>query len=126
MARTHLGQPDLARIWDAAAEDFQSLEPDEVRKFRWIVAELFLVFEAQFYAYRGGVLSEPSWQIKRDTIVGLLENPLLREQWDNRMTPFSEEFRAEIEAHRERSESSWTHQSVAGGPGSSTRSVAGR
>jgi len=108
-------QPELARIWDAAADDFESLEPDEIRRFRWIVAELFLVFESQYYAYRGGLLSEPSWQIKRETILGLLENPILREQWVSRMTPFSEEFRQEIEAHEGRTDVSWVHQSVSGG-----------
>jgi hypothetical protein len=108
-------QPELARIWDAAAEDSESLAPDEIRRFRWTIAELFLVFEAQFYAYRGGLLSEPSWLTKRDTILGLLENPILEEQWISRMVPFSEEFREEIDAHRGSSQSSWTHQSVSGG-----------
>ncbi len=108
-------QPELARIWDAAAEDSESLGPDEIRRFRWTVAELFLVLEAQFYAYRGGLLSEPSWLTKRDTILGMLENPILEEQWVSRMVPFSEEFREEIDAHRGSSKSSWTHQSVSGG-----------
>ena len=107
-------QPDLARIWDAAAEDFESLGPDEIRRFRWIVAELFLVFEGQYYAFRGGLLSETSWLVKRDTILALLENPILGDQWTNRMVPFSEEFREEIDTHRENSDSSWTHQSVSG------------
>jgi hypothetical protein len=108
-------QPELTRIWDAAAEDFESLGPEEIRRFRWIVSESFLVFESQYYAYRGGLLSEPSWLIKRDTTLALLENPILREQWDSRMTPFSAEFRQEIETHRGLSDVSWAHQSVAGG-----------
>jgi len=107
-------QPELSRIWDDAAEDFEALGPEEIRRFRWIVAELMLVFESQYYAYRGGLLSEVSWLTKRDTILGLLENPILLEQWLSRMTPFSEEFRNEIESHRGRSDVSWVHQSVSG------------
>jgi hypothetical protein len=107
-------QPELARIWDAAAEDFESLGPDEIRRFRWIVAELFLVFEAQYYAYRGGLLSEASWLIKRNTILALLENPILGEQWTSRMVPYSEEFRKEIDTQSGNSDSSWVHQSVSG------------
>jgi hypothetical protein len=107
-------QPELARIWDAAAEDFESLGPDEIRRFRWIVAELFLVFEAQYYAYRGGLLSKASWLIKRNTILALLENPILGEQWTSRMVPYSEEFRKEIDTHSGNSGSSWVHQSVSG------------
>ena len=108
-------QPDLARIWDVAAEDFESLGPDEVRRFRWILAELFLVLEGQYYAYRGGLLSEASWQTKRNTILVLLENPILEGQWTSRMVPFSEEFREEIDAHRGKSDLSWTYQPVSGG-----------
>ena len=111
-------QPDLARIWDAAAEDFQSLGPDEVRRFRWMVAELFLVFEASYYAHQGGLLSDLSWLKKRETMLGLLQNPILLEWWASRMTPFSEEFWQEIETHRG-SDVSWVHQSVGGSPISS-------
>ena len=105
-------QSENRRIWDAAAEDFGSLDPEEVRRFRWIVAELQLVFESSYYAYRGGLLSEPSWAVKRDTILGLLQNPIIQDQWDRRQTPFSEEFRQEIEAHRGRSDLMWKHQLV--------------
>lgn len=106
-------QPDLQRIWDQAAVDFESLGPEEVRKFRWLVAELFLVFESAYFAHRGGVLSQPSWSTKLDTIIGLLENPIILEWWDNRFTPFSEEFRQHIDGARTQSEASWKHQSVA-------------
>jgi len=110
--------PENMRIWDAAAEDSESLAPDEVRRFRWIVADLFLVFEAQYHAFKGGILSEPSWSIKRDTVLGLLENPVIQEQWDNRMTPFSEEFRAEIDTYKGGPVSSWAHQVVGSSSGS--------
>ena len=109
-------QPELTRIWDVAAEDVEQLDPDEVRLFRWTIADLFLVFEAQYYAYRGGVLSEASWLAKRDTVLSLLQNPVLLEQWTSRFTPFSEEFRAEIDAHRGASDPRWKHQTVADRP----------
>jgi hypothetical protein len=35
------GQPVLLRIWDAAA-DPSSLDPEGIRRFRWLVAEWFL------------------------------------------------------------------------------------
>jgi hypothetical protein len=103
--------PEKMRIWDAAAEDVESLAIDEVRQFRWIVADMFLVFEAQYYAFKGGILSEPSWLIKRDTVLAFLENPIIQEQWDNHMTPYSEEFRAEIDTYRGRPVA-FVHQAV--------------
>ena len=80
-----------------------------------MVAELFLVFEAAYFAHRGGLLSDPSWTAKRDTMLVLLENPILVEWWDSRFTPYSEEFRQDIEEHRGSSEVSWVHRPVAGG-----------
>jgi len=107
-------QPEQLRIWDLAAEDSASLNPAEVSQFRWTVAELFLVFEAQYFAHKGGILSEASWSIKRGTILGFLENPIIREWWENRMTPFGEEFREEIETHRDGSNITWKHEPVGG------------
>ena len=105
--------PERTRIWDKGAEDPEGLSPDEVRLFRWIVAEMYLVFEASYFAFKGGFLSEPSWSMKRDMIVAFLENnPIIRDQWDRRMTPFSEEFRREIDEHTGSPISSWVHQSV--------------
>jgi hypothetical protein len=109
-------QPDLGRIWDLAATDFEALDPDEVRRFRWIVAELFLVFESQYYAYCQGYVSENSWVARRDVMLGLLSNANILEWWSNRLTPIGEEFRAEIDSHLGRDDVSWTHQSVAPRP----------
>ncbi len=104
--------PENTRIWDAAAENFAGLSPEDVRRFKWIVTELFLVFEGSFYAHRGGLLSQPSWVVRRDTILGLLQNPIIQDQWDRRQTPFSQEFRQEINNHRGISDLSWSHQTV--------------
>lgn len=105
-------QPDGLQIWDSAAEDVSSLSPEEVRRFRWFVAELFLVFEGQFQVYRRGHISEISWEGKRDVIHGLLSNPVIREWWENQFTPFSQEFRAEVERIRGRSRGTWVHRPV--------------
>ena len=106
-------QPEMQRIWDDAAIDPAQLTPEEVRRFRWVVSELFLVFESTYFAYRNGILSEPSWQIKLDTAVGMLQNPIVREWWENRFTPFSEEFRAHIDANRGDTAGVFEHQPVA-------------
>ncbi len=109
-------QPDLARIWDAAASDFESLGPDEVRRLRWLVAELFLIYEGQYQVFRSGHINEMSWGAKRDVMLGLLENPKISEWWENRMTPFSEEFFREIEKGRGRNNLTWKHQTVGSEP----------
>lgn len=104
--------PEQMRVWDLAAAAPDRLTDEEIRQFRWTVAEVFLVFESQYFAYKGGVLSLESWHVKRGTLLGFLENPILAEWWARRMTPFSEEFRQEIEAHRDKDAITWNHEEV--------------
>ena len=64
------GQPDLLRIWDAAA-DPSSLSPEDIRRFRWLVAEWFFIFDGQYDFYKKGLISEESWKPKIDACLGL-------------------------------------------------------
>ena len=81
-------QPELSRIYDAAAEDPTSLTPEEISRFRWVVGELFLIYEGHYQLYRTGHIAEISWKGKDQVMQGLLENPLVAEWWNRRMTPF--------------------------------------
>lgn len=105
-------QPELSRIYDAAAEDPTSLTPEEISRFRWVVGELFLIYEGHYQLYRTGHIAEISWKGKDQVMQGLLENPLVAEWWNRRMTPFSDEFYEYIERLRSSPGSSWTHQRV--------------
>ena len=106
------GQPELLRIWDAAAEP-SSLSPEDIRRFRWLVAEWFLIFDGQYDFYRKGHISEESWRTKIDSCLGLLANPIIAGWWENRQAPLSGEFRAYIESIRDSTDRSWEHQAIA-------------
>ena len=103
-------QPDLVRIWDAAASDPSSLNPEEKSRFRWSVTELFIMYEAQYQIYKKGYFSDNSWQFKIDTLTEFLKNPVLEEWWDMRFAPIGDEFREYIESQRV-SPGSWVHRS---------------
>jgi len=105
------GQPDLLRIWDAAA-DPSSLGPEDIRRFRWLVAEWFLIYDGQYDFYRKGHLSEGSWRPKIDSCIGLLENPIVAGWWEKRQAPLSREFREYIESIRDSTDHSWEHQVI--------------
>jgi hypothetical protein len=105
------GQPDLLRIWDAAA-DPSSLDPEDIRRFRWLVAEWFFIYDGQYDFYTKGHISEESWKPKIDACVGLLRNPILADWWEKRQAPLSGEFREYIESIRDSPDHSWEHQVV--------------
>ena len=105
-------QPELLRIYDAAADDPDSLSGDDISRFRWLIAELFMTYEGYFHLYERGHITESSWTGKDRVMQGFLQNPLLVEWWLERITPFSDEFYDHIEQRRRSFDGSWTHQSV--------------
>ena len=109
-------QPELGRIWDTAATDPASLSPEDVRRFRWIVGELFLIYEGQYHLFRRGHITDSSWKGKADLIQAILKNPVATDWWEKRMTPFSDEFFQYGESLRALPDGSWVHQEVAGPP----------
>jgi hypothetical protein len=73
-------QPELGRIWDAALENPDALSKDEVRRFIFVIAELFLIFEGQYKLFQKGYISADSWRSKTEMMLGFLRNSLV-EQW---------------------------------------------
>jgi hypothetical protein len=106
------GQPDLLRIWDAAA-DPSSLTPEDIRRFRWLVAEWFFIYDGQYDFYKKGHISEEAWKTKIDSCIGLLANPIIADWWEKKQAPFSGEFRRYIESIRGSTDPSWGHQVIA-------------
>lgn len=107
-------QPELIRIWDAAA-DPASMSPEDKARFVWLVTEAFLIYETQYEFYRKGHISEEAWQPKIGSALGLLENPIVAAWWEAKMTPFGGEFRRYVESLRDSQAPSWTHRPVASG-----------
>lgn len=105
------GQPELLRIYDAAV-DPSSLRPEDVRRFRWFIAEWFVIFDGQYDFYRKGLISEESWKPKIAACLGLLENPIIADWWEKRQAPLSGEFREYIESIRDSPDRSWDHQAI--------------
>jgi hypothetical protein len=113
-------QPDILQIYDAAAEAPSSLSPDDIRRFRWFIAEWFVIFDGQYDFYKKGLISEESWKPKIATCLGLLENPIVADWWEKRQAPLGGEFRAYVESIRDSHDGSWDHQSIGAlseGPG---------
>ncbi len=104
--------PELSRIYDVAATDPESLTEEEARRFIWFVAEYFVLFESHFVLFSKGHISQQTWDVKVDVLLGLLQNPLLRGWWDSRITSFSPDFVEYLELRRAETNPKWTHTHV--------------
>lgn len=107
-----VANPDVARIWDAAAEDPESLEPNDRAVFIWFMAQLFLIYEGQYHLYKKGHITENAWKPKLHSLLGLLQNPIVIPWWESRAAPFSPEFVDYLDAMRDSPDIEWSHQSI--------------
>jgi hypothetical protein len=102
----------MLRIWDLAITDHSSLSSDEIRQYRWMCADLFLLYEGQYQLYKRGHVAEEIWKGKVDMMCGLLKNPAVLEWWSSRMAPLTEDFIQYIESRS--TSNNWKYQPVHG------------
>ena len=100
---------ELTALYDRAADEPDSLTAMERVRFKWLIGELFMIFEGYFQLYSKGRLAEDSWRDKSQSIYGLLQNPIIADWWEMRLTPFSSEFVNHINANRSDFDDSWQH-----------------
>ena len=104
--------PEMLRIWDLAITDPSSLSSDDIRQYRWMCVDLFLMYEGQYQLYKRGHVAEDIWKGKADMMCGLLQNPAVSEWWSLRMSPLSDDFVQYIESLPTSNE--WKYQPVSG------------
>jgi hypothetical protein len=89
--------PELVRIWDAAAGDVSSLNEADTARFIWLVATAVFIYEGQYLYYKNGLIVEDAWKPKIDSMLGLLNNPIMHEWWENELGPVSGELRRYVD-----------------------------
>ncbi|MGA1677628.1 MAG: hypothetical protein ACO377_14525 [Pseudomonadales bacterium] len=85
-------QPEVLKLWDLAITDPKSMSVDDIRQFRWAIAELFLIYEGHYHVYKRGFIAEEAWQSKANMMRGMLESPIVSEWWSSGLAPFTAEF----------------------------------
>ena len=85
-----VNNPELGRIWDAAAAAPDSLTDDEKRVYLWYVVELIFLYEGVFSSYREGLITETAWMAKAKFVLILLRSTWVENWWLSRVAPLSE------------------------------------
>jgi hypothetical protein len=107
-----VNNPNLSRIWDAAADDPKSLTDGDIRQFLWFVMELLILYEAQYHMYLDGHISAKTWDAKANMLLGTIQNPVVAKWWDSGLGPFSPQFREYIDLHRNSKDLKWEYGNV--------------
>jgi hypothetical protein len=103
---------DFARFHEVVAKDLELVElfekaqfhenmkDVEIARYRWLIAELFYICESAYKRFRREQLTAETWETYVGNLLGHLENPIIREWWDMKYSPFPQEFRTAIEEAR--------------------------
>ncbi|MGH0029311.1 MAG: hypothetical protein ACQGVC_05945 [Myxococcota bacterium] len=83
---------ELSRLYWKGLADFDSLDPDERRRFSAYLVGLFRRFENIFYQTRHGALEADFWEGVRKTAVLTIGRPGAAAWWRDASDLFSEEF----------------------------------
>ena len=83
---------EAQRIWDMVADGSEPMSPEDSRQWLWLVGELCWIAQTAFIQQRRGFLSPQAWGEFERIVIGALQDDLTRGWWQNRETPYSDEF----------------------------------
>lgn len=88
---------DVQRLWDIVADGSEPLSLEDSRQYIWLKGEFGWITQTAFIQHRRGFLSKEAWAEFERMQVGMLQDELTKEWWQNRETPYSTEFVAYID-----------------------------
>ena len=104
--------PGLSALYDKAARDPGNLDNEERALFLWMIAQLFLIYEGHYHLYKKGFIVQSAWGAKENLMLGLLQNPVVRDWWDSRVSPMSPEFFDYLEPKIALYRGTWQHETI--------------
>jgi hypothetical protein len=89
--------PDLARAYDLAAENWSELSDEDVRTYLWFVAKSFHVLEGMFRQRQRGILTGDVWEPYERYIVGVLQIEAVLGWWQSDGSLTSRDFQTHVD-----------------------------
>ena len=89
--------PDLARAYDLAENNWSELSEEDVRAYLWFVAKSFHILEGMFRQHRRGLLADNAWEPYERFIVGVLRIEAVMGWWQSDGSLTSKEFHSHVE-----------------------------
>ena len=106
--------PNLARAYDLAAENWNEMSEEDARAYLWFVAKSFHILEGMFRQRQRGLLTRAVWEPYQRYIIGVLQIEAVSAWWRSDGSLTSKEFHEHVESLLlNPPESSWRQVSTA-------------
>ena len=89
--------PQLARAYDLAADQWDELSEEDVRAYLWFIAKSFHVLEGMYRQYRRGLMAEDVWMPYDQYIYGVLQIEAIMGWWQSDGSLTSKEFKEHVD-----------------------------
>ena len=89
--------PDLARAYDLAADNWEEMSEEDVRAYLWFVAKSFHVLEGMFRQRQRGLLTNDVWAPYERYIHGILQIDAVLAWWRSDGSLTSREFQIHVD-----------------------------
>ncbi len=89
--------PELARAYDLAGNNWSELSEENVRAYLWFVAKSFHILEGMFRQHRRGLLADDAWEPYERYIAGVLRIDAVMGWWQSDGSLTSKEFHSHVE-----------------------------
>jgi hypothetical protein len=89
--------PNLARSYDIAAENWEDMSEEDVRAYLWFVAKSFHILEGMYRQHRRGLLTDDVWLPYERYIFGILQIEAVLGWWQSDGSLTSRDFQAHVE-----------------------------
>jgi hypothetical protein len=90
-------QPNLARAYDLAAENWKEISDEDVRTYLWSVAKSFHILEGMFRQHQRGLLADDVWAPYEQYILGVLQIDAVMGWWQSDGSLTSIEFQTHVD-----------------------------
>lgn len=90
--------PDLARIWGAGLQGFDQLDREELTAFHSMLLAYVRIFETLYFQSENGTMAKELWEAEKRPLKFMFAMPGVQQWWALPLLPFSDAFRAEVEA----------------------------
>jgi hypothetical protein len=109
--------PGLNSVFERVTSGASDLSQEEISRFRWLIGELFFIYEAQYRRYLRGLLTEEIWQRQVDVVIGFIEVDVITDFW--RIYPIAPDFLQYLESQLDTERS--TKQTIPKGVGAAVQ-----
>ncbi len=90
---------DILRVWDLGVSD-SLIEPVDIARFKWFVAEYILLCESAYFRHQRGQLIDETWESYLSAVLGFLDIDVISDAWEKNEVAMSHSYKEHVNEAR--------------------------